>query len=977
MPSATGTHILQLLHPPLNLAGKAIPTGSGQVNVRFANFEKYDPNDPRLISSIKVSPIAELSNSAKQHASVTSWHVRSFDNNGKELEPDKKIIRSVQMHQEQDVLDLLVYYKDAGEYYLAVNKVYRPALATRQADPIIDSVYCLPGMYISSERGFPSIEATTASLLATKIGVTARDANCNPDFNGSAYFPSVGGSTELAIPRTIEVNPPEFKAAVTFDNKFAGPLIREFFTPQTIVDKYFSGEIQDLRLVLAVFRFCDEKGIKLNVNLNLSQETASLDLSAISREVLNTAQFREQLRPINVEAGKPAHIQIEKAPDPENPFLKLKHYQVSYENGLGEVTLREISVVERRGSDSVDVATYCLKDDQVLLKFKRGLRPAISIRDSAEHPISQLITPLNPEVVAGSMEPGEGKDQILYRAKAEVQEEIKHNPIGEPAVLTSVFPSPGFNAEKVAVVLSEFDPRSKVEAEQGLDETLNTYLLDVNDIISLSKSGTIRDPRLILYAYILRDAFQVATENINLDASEEERKLFTSIVNSGSRQQAFLSEESLEADRLLCRLPVYRQVKRHCENDLGVIAVTMNHADEKPFFSPIVPIFSDPWPDDKRTVSFRFSHDHMHYVLGEPIPAIVLEDRSLAQERDKIRITDFATYRYQYAYNEAKAMLYSDFTLPYLAGLDEVEKIFSDSTKAKTQIFSGPFLARALVNLGADDPQKAFNLIESIELHAKIPVEILQDTERYLESRDVLIKRLLKRHVLINHHSKLVYDRWKEYPLVAEVAAKVAPQVFGAETDVAQHSDAAFHQATSPVEGDNPFKALFAHTINTDIRIPALRIAYYLESAQKSFSQPELSQQLAIIAAREMLELIFKANEELRIAQQSITSQDFSEKNLKLFRVWQDFKDNTVPKIDIFCERFTNNELLFSTEFIAENGNKLLPFFSKLSLSMDADKWREIQTLEYRNFEVNQIPIPEALKHDWEVLFASLSKPSV
>ncbi len=971
MPSPTLTLNLHL--SDLNLDDKAIPTGSAQVHVTPANFEKYDPSDSRLIKNVTVKPIAELSGGKESHASVTSWRVRYFDNNGLELEADQTIIRSVQMHQEQDVLDLLPYYQAGDEYFVAVNKVHRPALATRKIDPVEDMVYCLPGMYISAERGMASIEATTAALLATKIGVTPKDQNYNSEFLGSAYFPSVGGSTELAFPRSIEVNQPEHQAVVTFDSKFSGPIIREFLKPQVVLDKYLAGEINDLRLVLAVFRFCDDKGIKLNLDLNLSSITADFDLSSLAKEILTPAQFREQLRPINVDPGKPAHVEISAVENPARTFLTLNHYQVNYLNGLGEESRREISVVERKGTDSVDVPTYCHVDGKVIIKFKRGLRPAISIRDSAEHPIAQTLTPLNPEVVAGSMELSEGPEQILFRAKAEVEEEIKHHPIGAPTILTSVFPSPGFNGEKVGVVFSEFDPRTTVESSQGIDETLNTYMLDVNDIITLSKSGTIRDPRLILYAYILRDAFQVKADSLNLDASPKEQKIFSNIINSGSRQQAYLTEESLEADRLLSRLPVYRHVKRHCENELGVMSVVMNHPDEKPFFSPIVPIFSDPWPDDKRTVSFRFSHDHMHYVLGEPVPGIILANRSLAREKDAIKITDFPTYRYQYAYNEARAMLYSDYTLPYLAGLDDVESIFKDTTKAKTQIFSGPFLARALVKLGADDPQKAFDLIENIELNAKIPATILNNTELYLESRDVLIKRLLKRHVLINHHSKLVYDRWKEYPLVAEVAAKVAPQVFGAETDVAKHSHDSFHAATSPVEGDNPFKALFAHTINTDIRIPALRIAFYLETAKKNFPSPDLVQQMGIVRAREVLEEIFKANQDLKLAHEAISSQDFSEKNLKLLRVWINFKEKTLPEIQGFCELFTKNERLFTPEFIKDSGSKLLPFFSKLSLSMDAKIWREIQDLEYRNFQDNQIPIPESIRQDWDTLFANLA----
>ncbi len=790
--------------------------------------EKINLAHPSAVRTVSVLP----TNHTPTFVSINSFEVLFLDKKREEI--GKKIF-TFDFKKEQDVIDLAAYYIENADttnmsIYLAVNESIRPAKAARNRlneNKNSNGLHWdLPAGYVRLVRGHASIEDTVLDILENKIHLTTDGPI---EFLGGSYFPSVGGSTELVLPRGIQVKKPDNLKTVVYGKGFERSRRIEMMELQEIVDKYFTREIEDTRLLEVAFRLARYKGKKLDVPIklqtdgietyidektypdidpkvdtNINQKT---DQNLLSERIIEGKELQTLMHNLHNDSDISAIVINETKNPRNNSFLQVKTYEVENRNSLGEIIdTYKADIIFRKGIDSVDIGTYFWNNKKLYIGVKVGVRPAIAVRNSKRHPLHIDANFFNIEGVSGSCEGEKTIEEFIELAKNEVEEELGVLLKGKPIYVGSDFPSVGHNAEKAHRILAEIDPTKKSNRKQTIDETVKVFYIELDELLKLADQGTVRDMRLSLNAHLLKTIFNYGSfERIH---DSKNKTAYLELINQGSYIQKWIARNALSVDVDLHESTYYRRLKGYCENELGLVGVNFSHDSEKGFFDPLIPLFAIPHPKDANKLPFYLLHDMRHYTLGDFVPYKITEEGTLTS-------IDLQTYQRAKCGNECEAVYFSDVIMPELFGIDRAEKIFG-----------GNSVAGAMLSLGIHT-EEAREAIVKIEREGIIPKKIInhQNFEKY---RDVFIGRLLRFHVLDREKTKKDYEEWIKHPEVG----KVALQFCNAYNNL-QEYESTFSKTLDHLlhysEGTNPLKAEIARTINVDIRITALNLAYVKE----------------------------------------------------------------------------------------------------------------------------------------------------
>ncbi|MBK6690023.1 MAG: hypothetical protein IPG45_36490 [Deltaproteobacteria bacterium] len=904
----------QFLHGNRRPAG---PIPQGAVELSPATFVPLNPKDPRIVDALAVVSKTPDPNSQ----TVRHYSVQLKDGRGQDVGSPMPF--SIEFRPQQDVLDLLPYFEKNGQLWVVANTRLRPAVTARQsriAEPdqqnfggVLEGV---AAGYVRLEDGETGLDRTAHRILTQKLGLKV---NGPLEFLGGSYFPSVGASVEQCYPRAIKVAPPPRDARVTFGQGLEGMSGAEVLEAPEVIRRYQSGELHDLRLVELVLRLLEQRGQAVPLHglaRKLTAKTRDKDLGDLGARLTSA----EALKALLSGAGDAAaidHLVYKAAPTPAKPFLLAESLVVQNRGKDGQALDEyDCQIVTRRTVDSVDIGCYFWKDGEVYLAVKRGVRPALAVRDEVPHPIQSSHNPVHLEGVAGSLEGEKDLAGIAALAKREVIEELQIPPIGEPIYLGSGFPSPGTNPERAYQFLVEVDPSQSAFLPQTADETVSVHYVKLADVLALADQGLIRDPRLLLQARLLAGALGQRRDDAALTPQARAlRHDLLSVLNSGLELQRWLSDQVRDTDNRLSRIPDYRKLKNFAINELGAVAIHPEHPSEKGFFSSLLPVFAVPTPDDPTKLPFYLAHDFWHYTLSEYLPFELAPDGEL-------RWRPIEDYLQANCAAECNAVWYSDVVLPRRYGHQATE-----------ETFGGISVGRAFELVGCDE-QQARQAIESIELLGVIPERILRHPE-FEGLRGIFVDRLLKYHVMDALQTRVLYRTWQENPELAKVAAR-----FGEH-----HADLTAYQRQftenlerilNYAEGANPLKAQLTKVMSFDLRTTALRLAYVkqLVSAHQGDGHQGVLDQLD-----RAIDGLHRAWQTLRPLAAGVRDAEPSPENLRALEVLRSIQAGPLAQAEALYGDVAKSAVWLAPEQRQKLEGRLLPHFE--SLTLDPQQVRE------------------------------------
>jgi hypothetical protein len=830
-------------------------------------------------------------NSGEPYAIVKHFMIR-FYNSAKKLAPKmEEKLYAVEYTKYQDTLDLFAYtYKD-GIPYVLVSVSDRPVIALRETllseikeyENKAEATQFLevPAGYIREEKGQIGLVKVAEDIFLRKL--PGAKATGTLRSLGGAYFPSVGGSTELVFPRSIECS---------LDESFKEETVK-LMTLEEIVNGYFKGEIKSTRLMELTLRFADRENISLTFpNVHLTNETKKLKEFSKER-FANKDEIKRIASGIEDSLDSITHIEAIPTDEiPERPFLKAKRVDF-----MG----KKVDMVYRKGFDSVDTGCYFWKGDSLYMPIKYGVRPTLAVRNLRPHPIHTEVNPLFIEGVAGSLENEKNLIEIGERAKIETEEEISLPIIGAPVYISYDYPSPGHNPERVYRFLVEVDPTQKVHREQTLEETVGVRYVELNDLIELIDEGIIRDPRLSLNARLIRELFKYPMRN-----NEEDillREGFEELINSGSKIQEWLSREALEIDTKLNRSVLYRRLKLYCENDLGVVSLSLPHPEEAHFFNAMLPVFAIPTPDDPRRLPFYFLHDLFHYATGGYIPIIAIYG-------ERVELQPFSEYMKAIGGNECEAVWYSDVIMPKEFGLEDAEAIFG-----------GDSVAKVFQELELDDDE-ARVVIRSIELKGRVPDRVLTHPlfEKY---RGTIVGRLLRYYIMDLDNTKGVYEYWEKHPRIVKIASRFS-NVFSNVADYENYYHKILDTIKNYSEGANPLKAELSRTINYRIRLTAFRLAFLDEkiSENKKGEYEKMGRKIA-----KHIEELYGAQQKLLYLRDRVVNTDPTKENIQAFKDLKEIIETIANPAEDLANSLSRDTTYLTRDDIEKTKDRKLPYY--------------------------------------------------
>lgn len=186
-------------------------------------------------------------------------------------------------------------------------------------------------------------------------------------------------------------------------------------------------------------------------------------------------------------------------------YLRLYRWTMRNHYADGSVSRNyNVDVVDRAGIDAVAVALYAIEPATrtVRVLLRETLRPGLLLRQQRETPLpDDRERPVNWEVVAGVIEPGEhGHKAINERAALEVQEEAGFKVYG-PAVIdlgAAILPTPGPFPEKIYLKAVEVDPDEQGHPEgdgSPMEQGAALRWFELADAIQRCVNGEIEDAK--------------------------------------------------------------------------------------------------------------------------------------------------------------------------------------------------------------------------------------------------------------------------------------------------------------------------------------------------------------------------------------------------------------------------------------------------------------------------------------------------
>lgn len=817
---------------------------------------------------------------SNKYVSIENYKVSLIGDDGSVLKISENLpVFQVEFTKYQDAVDLIPYFEEGDDVFIIVSENFKPALTLRkdfieekdQGSIVIEPV---SGVIQRSNKEY-GVRDTVKRLFSEKAPDLA-SAVLGYEHLGGCYFPSPGTSGELVFPISIRINK-------NINYKHDSSLAKVYpIKASEILDLYFSGKrVFSSRLILLTFRLLDRLGKRVRINNDLVKnfEQFRFSVKSISPDEIvgfNYISYDDVVNRKGKAFGGVKDIKLEKVENPNTNFLFTTNSIVEHEK-----IRYSVDVIVRKGIDSVDASGVVLKDGEIFISAKWGIRPPILVRENVEHPVSVIVEPFLLEGVAGNVEGSNTKNGIVKIAEKEFQEEFGYESVGESLYLGFDYPSPGHNIERAHKVLLAIDPSKKIQMSGNFDEAIYSGLLNINDAIDLALEGYIRDPRFNLSSYILKMVFNDGVFQGSGDRFDLSQ--YSEVVKEESGVQKWLDNVASEVDKKLSNSSYYRKLKSYGENELGVITMKLDHEDEAHFFSPMIPLFAMPTVQVNEKLPFYYAHDLFHYATQGFLPIIIGKE-------GKVELTSFEDYYKGTCGNECEAVWYSDVVIPKEFGINESESIFQGDSVAKV------FEEMSISSLESRD------MIRSIELDGVIPNKI-KEHPLFKRHRGVLIDRILKYHIMDKDNARSMYKYFADHIDTILVMKDFCDIDYNIKSYEERYRNT-YLEIYNYSEGVNPIKSFIARVLNQEVRLRALRLAYIKYEAGR------IQNDSIITFANKHLDSLKVAYSKLSGFRDSLKDNDPSKVNAQICSYAKSLEKDVFFEVDQFIENLIQNSPL-------------------------------------------------------------------
>lgn len=801
-----------------------------------------------------------------------------------------------------DTLDVAYYFQQpTGEVMILAYQTVR--LAPRTGDfsesdgssvSIWDALeWCLPATYLRLDEGLTSVEAALG-VLRDKLGVTHVG-----DFEmlGVSGFPSSGSSLEHVAFRMQRVLPPDELDSMKVGQRYEPVLRRKFFKLQEVVDGFFAGTIRDLRLVLAALRLAEHFGVRIDVDLNLPQPEWYGD-KALGQTIAETIDPPTQNQ----------FTRLEEVRSTEGDFLKMQSWRIQNTNGSG-VSIDEPYVVEtvnRVCPDAVDVFGYGFHEGELCVSFHIGERPAMLARQHFPLALNSTDSLFHVEPVSRVIPAGADLSKIAAIALSGLKQEagLEADEVG--FVSPWLCPSPGILGEKVRLAFVPLSGQS----------SSTPAVVEVDTLLSLCKSGVVRDLRLELGVRLLKLYFDYASSSMTLGAADTRlRREFSRRLSGTARLPALLSSspDLLRIHSQLSSSPIYRKQCILVANKLGLWPLDSNHPLDRGAFSPILPRFAVPEMNDKRRLAFYLLHDMHHYLLGDVVPYAY-------DDQGRLALVPFDDYRALASAQECRAVWYSDVLIPHIIGFEKAR-----------EIFGSPSTAEAFDRLGISK-EEAYGVILSIERDGVIPQNVLRHSE-FGQYKSLFVDRMLRYHFMDAAQIHLVYEFWMERPeLVSHVLD--FSDTYTATSAYTDSFEVLLRRLEDPstTDGYNSLREVVSALRNTELRSLALRLAVYKDILIRLKPSGWKEAEATIT---DCLATVKIAYDELEKRGDRIVNTDANDANFIAFVYERAVRMRLIPKCRALLEQLETTSAFLELEQFSAQVGRVLSFVPPVNLLID------------------------------------------
>lgn len=851
------------------------------------------------------------------HISIQSFVVHAYDTHNHEL---WNFSMQVAYPKNQDVIDIACYYEKDGDVYLATNTSIRPILSARQSwieKEVDDKKYDWlfqewVWVIYSIEQGDISIIDAVQRALQQKLWLSVDPKNVvvwNP------YFPSIGASWETCIPCFAKVEiPSDTSDYFLYWEKFEAERKVSFMTLQNIIDKFFAKELEDMRLVFLAYSLAQYLQYPLKNLLSVDLHNATIYKEQKIDDNITLIENKDQLE-IFHQSNTDTVASITLIPEEENNRLFLQKYNLSVEN-IYKDWKKESYIAEsviRSWVDSIDIWWYFWSCGKLYVLCKETLRPTVQARNFQPHYIHAPGDIWHIEWIYGSLSNSLPKNtnDILDIAKDIMSSKVTVELL-EQEYMWSYFPSIGNNAEKVHLVMQNINPAIiKNIAEERDIYKPRFCAIEVDTIIDAYNSWLLRDPRLVLIAYIIKNKF--AYKNIaDAPITQEDRKAFQQAIHQPLQVDLFMKTVAQEKWELIYDLHVtgkkysiwYRRLVSYIEQELwwflGERKRLMNDTD-KHFFAAMLPMFAVPSEELASKYINYITHDQWHYLQWDIVP--YFPDTNMRM--------DMETYTKYMSWSEANAVFDSDYLYPLQMWLERFENLIG-----------GESVATTFHKLGMYDDDEVRAAIISIERDWVIPDAILLHP-MYNDVRHNIVDRLLRFYFMDHLQMVAHYEKWKKMPHVA----KVALQFCNTTNDVTLF-DARMSSYHSLIhwydEWVNTLKAYVSRIMVKHISLPALHIGMTMQYIDDTKS---VWYEKGIEYCDNLLQRLAYRKIETEKTRDTITSMIANDATVKAIR-YANYIRTQITEIYSLYEKFIEQTDLLSVDQKTHVQSSRIPYFT-------------------------------------------------
>jgi hypothetical protein len=818
----------------------------------------------------------------------------------------EEINRSYYFQKLQSVIDLLPFCWNDGELLLAVEERIRPVLSDRKRTHPDEMRHNgiekgISGGYIDYASRSLDVRSTIESILA-KLTLSPKNKFIQL---GTRYYPDARLTPEHAIAAAVETNYPEGGSVTIYGEDFEQHRTVSFIPLQDYIDRCFSGDIPDIRALVAVVRLAEKLGIDYSFPREITEQikndavTTSADAASLDELRLIAGGFKTQIESVE-------YRETDSAPQP--PYLKMQGLEVtniSAEQKRSDPYLADI--ITSSGNDLLQFVGYALdKDNKPLLALNYGQRFAKIVGRTTLRAMQEDASFVEFEAFGG--------EDPVWRDLA-----------GEKSTkLLSYFRSPGFNPQKTDLFLFAYEPGKTALPKFERSSTDGILLVKAEDIIELSREGIFHSRELQLAARMLLKSFgqEIASKpSFELDDFQD------FMANGPKLLENLLSFDDSLFVELLLKSYYFRKVISFVTNELGAVTKSFIDPLEAALFSEINPEYAVLDGNNQKINLLRFFHDSAHYVLGGVLP---FKYNSFYNEFERTQsgaLIPLAYEKYRDMVTQAEC----------LAQTFEVFAFKEIEFGKLREILKEPSLAEIFAEAGIEQ-HEVFKTIYSIQVEGIIPDKIMniegywQDDNPY---RQVIYNRLLLRYCVDDQQVVSRYNDWINFPLVSETVLNFSSNEVVSDIKIyAAKLSSILNSISAYSEGINPLKAALAETIQ-EIRVAAFRTAYASEvDGEKTVKD----------LCRDLIQKLYYQYQALYSSHSAVHSIDSSAENIAAF-----YKLQTA--VEILQKINETIEEIYTLPNLTIHAKQTFPYLSPLPNVIDDTVESTLQELERRNFE--------------------------